>query len=77
MTTAAAPPAGAELDLLADVIAYGIILAAVAQLGATRRALAAAVLAVALSDAFGEPSACVHGVPSPCGLCGAFTGTGN
>jgi hypothetical protein len=59
MTAPSASPAvpltDAELDALADAIAYGIVLAAVAKLGVTRTALAAAFAAVVLSDAF-EPA---------------------
>jgi hypothetical protein len=50
------PLSGAGLDEAADAIAYGVVLAAVAEFGVTRRALAAAFAAIALSDAFAEPA---------------------
>jgi hypothetical protein len=45
-----------QLDQLADRITFGILLACVAELGPTRRAVAAAFAAVALSGAFEEES---------------------
>jgi hypothetical protein len=53
-SAAPATLAGPNLDDLADAITYGILLACVAELGWTRRAVAAAYAAVALTDAIEE-----------------------
>lgn len=44
----------ANLDQLADRITFGVLLACVAELGPTRRAVAAAYAAIALTDAIAD-----------------------
>jgi len=46
-----------QLNQLADRITFGVLLACVAELGPTRRAIAAAFAAVALTDAIADEEA--------------------